>query len=237
MTPTFWRNTTFVLAAACAVLTWRTCRVAHTSARLAAACDPASTTSPAPPTAVASRDAPRARGEAPPADEPAPAADDAPPADSLSAWGVTIPGWVRWFAPQPGENLLAYRDRMVPLAQAAVAPHRARVARGRDAFAAAAHLDAHQRAELDAAVDEAATAIQDRVLQGLLSGDLLPAHLKPSTGVAFARDVLDLVARADRRFQTSLTPDQRAALATHPFDVADYLLFSTRWEDMLGVTE
>lgn len=28
--------------------------------------------------------------------------------------------------------------------------------------------------------------------------------------------------------------DQRAALAQHPFDLADYLLFVTRWEDALG---
>ena len=62
------------------------------------------------------------------------------------------------------------------------------------------------------------------------------SSVKPSTGVAFARDVLDLADHANSRFSASLRDDQRAALATSRFDVADYLLFSTRWEDMLGVT-
>jgi hypothetical protein len=33
-----------------------------------------------------------------------------------------------------------------------------------------------------------------------------------------------------------LREDQKAKLAQHPFDFADYLLFSARWEDALGVT-
>jgi hypothetical protein len=139
-----------------------------------------------------------------------------------------------WLAPQPGEDMLHYRDRIVPLAQAAVAPHRARVARGRDDFATKAGLNTQQRAELDAAVEEAAGTIQDRVMGAVLGGDLLPSTFKPTTGVALARDVLDAVDKANRRFEASLREDQRAALAQHPFDVADYLLFSTRWEDMIG---
>jgi hypothetical protein len=31
-----------------------------------------------------------------------------------------------------------------------------------------------------------------------------------------------------------LREDQRKALAQHPFDFADYLVFSTPWEDALG---
>ncbi|MCA9677980.1 MAG: hypothetical protein KC464_23345, partial [Myxococcales bacterium] len=130
-----------------------------------------------------------------------------------------------------------YRDRMLPVAQAAIAPQRARVQRARDAFVAAAHLDDAQRAELDAAVDDAGAMIQDRVMQGVLSGDLLPGRFKPSTGVALARDVLGTVDDANQRFLATLRDDQRATLAEHPFDVADYLVFSVRWEDMLGVPE
>jgi hypothetical protein len=33
---------------------------------------------------------------------------------------------------------------------------------------------------------------------------------------------------------TTLRDDQRTAMSRHPFDLADYLLFSTRWEDALG---
>jgi hypothetical protein len=62
----------------------------------------------------------------------------------------------------------------------------------------------------------------------------MPSTFKPTTSVTLARDVLDAVDKANRRFEASLREDQRAALAAHPFDVADYLLFSTRWEDMIG---
>lgn len=168
-----------------------------------------------------------AAGDAETDEEPAP--DEEAP-----AWSITAPAWVMWLAPQPGENLLHYRDRIVPLAQAAVAPHRSRVARGLDDFASRAGLNSQQRAELDAAVGEAATTIQDRVLGAALGGDLSPSTFKPTTGVALARDVLDAVDKANRRFEASLREDQRTALATHPFDVADYLLFATRWEDMIG---
>jgi hypothetical protein len=150
--------------------------------------------------------------------------------------GFKVPAWALWLAPHPGESMLDYRDRIVPLAQAAVAPQRARVARGRDDFAKAANLDSQQRAQLDAAAQEAATAIQDKVMGSLMSGDLMPAHFKPMTGVALARDVLDTIDHANQRFMSTLREDQKAALAQHPFDFADYLLFSTRWEDALGVT-
>jgi hypothetical protein len=228
MTASAWRNLALALAAACAVLTYRTCAVGHRVAVERARCADLRFAAVADPERVTVTGA---RGRA-----AAPDDDTAPPAD-VAAWGFRAPGWVRSLAPQPGENLLAYRDRMVPLAQAVVAPHRGRVARGRDAFAAAAQLDATQRAELDAAVQEAAGAIQDRAMQGILSGELLPGQVKPSTGVAFARDVLDAVDRANHRFDASLRPAQRAALAASSFDVADYLVFSTRWEDMLGVPE
>jgi hypothetical protein len=132
--------------------------------------------------------------------------------------------------PQPGETLRAYRDRMLPLAELTVAPQRARVARTRDDFA---HLDPHQRAELDAAVTDAAAAIQARILTAVTSGELRPATFKPMAGVAIARDVLDIVDRGNTRFLGSLTADQKTELASHRFDFADYLLFTTHWEDAL----
>jgi hypothetical protein len=163
-------------------------------------------------------------------------AGDAPRGDGgLTFYGFHIPGWALELGPQPGENLLAYRDRMVPIAQAAIAPQRARVGRGRDDFAAVANLDDGQKAELDAAVSEAAATIQDRVLNAALGGELSPSRFKPMTGVQLARDVLDAVDHANQRFLGTLREDQRAKLAEHPFDLADYLVFSTRWEDALGM--
>ena len=158
----------------------------------------------------------------------------APAETGRSFHGFKIPAWVMHLLPQPGEPLRDYRDRILPLAQTAIAPQRARVARMRDDFAA---LDAHQRAALDGAVQDAARAIQDRVTNGLLSGELRPATFKPMTGVAVARDVLDIVDRGNTRFLSSLTPDQRTRLASHRFDFADYLVFSARWEDALGVRD
>jgi hypothetical protein len=69
-----------------------------------------------------------------------------------------------------------------------------------------------------------------------MNGDLMPAQFKPMTGVALARDVLDTIDKANQRFLATLREDQKAALARHPFDFADYLLFSARWEDALGIT-
>lgn len=140
---------------------------------------------------------------------------------------------LQFFVPREGETLVDYRERVVPVVQAAVAPQRTRVARMRDEFFDAADLDTHQREELDAAVREAADGIQNRVLEGLATGELLPPRLRPSSAIAFLRDLLDFVVKADRRFRASLTDEQIAALDDGHFDVADYLLFSVYWEEML----
>jgi hypothetical protein len=156
--------------------------------------------------------------------------EEPPPVPRRRHWAV------EFFSPKPGENLIAYRDRVLPVVQAAALPQRNRVARNRMQFEEAARLDEAQKRELDAAVDEAGEAIKDRIMQGVLSGEVNP-RVKASTGVAFARDVLDLADGANRRFRASLRPDQQAVLDQSPFDVADYLFFKVRWEDMLGVTE
>ena len=225
-----WRGLAIVLAVVCMYQAWRGC------GRDASAPDEAASTecAPALPRAHASSwSSDRPSGDVVAEAEPTAAADDS---GGLSINGFKVPAWAMWFAPHPGESLLDYRDRMVPIAQAAIAPQRARVARGRDDFAKVAHLDSQQRAQLDTAVQQAATAIQDKVMGSLMNGDLMPANFKPMTGVTLARDVLDTIDQANQRFISTLREDQKAALAEHPFDFADYLLFSARWEDALGVT-
>ncbi len=222
-----WRNATFVLAAVCAVQTWRSC------ARSPAGDDDARPHG----AECGDRSSTRvyANGEAP-GDRDDSSAPPAEPANGgLAIAGVQVPSWAMWFAPRPDEDMRAYRDRVLPVVQAAIAPHRARVARGRDDFAAQVHLDAHQLGELDAAARDAASAIEERVLGAALSGDFMPATFKPMAGVEVARDVLDAVDRGNKRFLAAMTDDQRAQLAQHPFDFADYLLFGTRWEDALGL--
>ena len=156
------------------------------------------------------------------------AGDDAPP--PARHWAV------EFFTPHPGENLIAYRDRVLPVVQAVAAPQRKRVARWRDEFTRAAGLTDAQARELDATVAATGEQMKDRILQGVLSGEL-GMRTKPSTGVAFARDLLDLADGANQRFRASLSPTQLTALDDSRFDVVDYLFFATRWEDMLGVEE
>jgi hypothetical protein len=152
------------------------------------------------------------------------------PKQHYRAFGVAVPEWLAHFLPQHGEKLRDYRDRMLPLAELAIAPQRERVARLRDALPA---LDSHQRAELDAAVQDAAAAIEQRVTSGIVNGELAPGTFKPMAGIEAARDVLDIVDRGNTRFLTALTPDQRSALSSNQFDFADYLAFSAHWEDAL----
>lgn len=219
-----WRTIACVLGLVCLVQQWRACT--RDVPEVAPAPAPASA---APTTHAAARfdDRDPARAD----DEPEP-----PPPAGLSINGFQIPAWAAWFAPRAGEDLRAYRDRLMPIAMAAVAPQRARVARSRDDFAALVHLDARQREVLDGAAREAASAIEERVLGAALSGDFNPENFKPMTAISAARDVLDVIDRSNKKFLDSLTEDQRAALAKHPFDFADYLAFSTKWEEMLGLT-
>jgi hypothetical protein len=225
-----WKTLALVLAALCAVQTYRACSHAAPQRVVAQAeCAPAPVSTHGSHTGFAASDEAAERAAARADEEP-------PPSAGPSFNGIKLPAWTLYFAPQPGESMLSYRDRMVPLAQAALAPHRARVARGLDDFAAKVKLDPQQRAQLDGAVQDAASAIQDKVMNSLLSGQLTPRTFKPMTGVTLARDVLDSIDKANQRFMASLREDQKASLAGHPFDFADYLLFSARWEDALGVT-
>jgi hypothetical protein len=221
---TRWRTLCLVLAAVCGVQLWRDCAAAPSDPWPAPDCP---------------RPASPARSERTAAAEPAEPPDRAAPGvpepadDEPALYGVKLPGWLVWLAPHPGEDLRSYRDRLLPLALAAVAPQRARIARSLDSFAALAHLDPRQRAELDTATRDTAAALQDRVMTAVLGGELAPATFKPMAGVAVARELLDIVDRGNRRFLGALRDDQRAALAQHPFDFGDYLVFSTHWEDAL----
>lgn len=133
-----------------------------------------------------------------------------------------------------GEDLFAYRDRVLPIAQAVIAPQRVRVDERRQAMTDRARLDARQQQELDAAVMDASDAIVNRVWQAIANEELWPRP-RPSAGVALAADVLTSVTAADRRFRAALRDDQRAAVDQSGFDVADYLLFSVPWEERFGI--
>lgn len=221
-----WRTTAIVLGLVCSWQQWRACNRPAVVKEIITDCEPAATTS--------SSHASSSGGFADDRDDSVEPPRPSTPSVGSQFFGVKIPPWARALTPQPGEDLRDYRDRMIPLAQMAVAPQRARLTRSREDFARAANLDERQLAELDATTKETATAIQDRLFNAVLSGELAPGTFKPMAGVTVARDVLDLVDRANKRFTGSLREDQRGTLASHPFDFGDYLVFSTRWEDAIS---
>jgi len=225
MSSTGWRNLCFVLGLVCLAQLWRDCTRAPADPASAPDCRKALSASKTERSIATTDPREPSRNDAP---------SNEPSGDGLSIYGFTVPSWALWFAPHPGEDLKSYRDRLLPLAKAAIAPQRARVARSRDDFAQLANLDPHQRAELDSAAQETAAALQERVMGAVLNGELSPSTFKPMTGVSAARDLLDIVGRGNRRFLDSLHDDQRAKLAQHPFDFGDYLVFSTPWEAALS---
>ena len=226
-----WRNAALVLAVVCLYQRWQGCSHSDAPGEPPA---PAAAPRRAPATAATPTPSPASATAAPALPGLPDAATGGAAAGGRNFHGFHIPAWALHLAPQRGETLRAYRDRILPLAELAIAPQRARVARTRDDFAALdPALDPHQRAELDAAAAGAAKAIQGRVTAAFAAGELRPATFKPMTGVAIARDILDIVDRGNTRFVNTLTPDQRTQLAAHRFDFADYLLFSTHWEDAL----
>ena len=228
MTVTGWRRLCIVLGAICAVQTWRGC-AREPSPPPATEIDRARPIGSIALRGAALDDDSRRTDD--PAAGPSHACDD-----GLDVYGFKVPAWAMWLAPHAGEDLLAYRDRIVPLARAAIAPQRTRVAQARDDFAALAHLDAHQLAELDGATKAASDAIEERVLGAVMNGEVSPS-IKPIAGVELARELLDDVGRQNTRFMNALTDDQRAQLAQSPFDFGDYLLFATHWEDALGAAQ
>ena len=223
MTIVSWRNATFALLVICGVQRFTAC----TRHRPAVAI-PVEADAPPRPSLFGSRVAPALATAMLGVALPTP-----PAAKPLTFHGLKIPPMVAHLLPQPGEKLRAYRDRVLPLAETAMAPQRARVARMRDELS----LAPAQRTDLDANVTVTVTAIENRIMTGLASGELDPQALTPTSGIAVARDVLDAIDRGNTRFQHSLTADQRAALGPLHFDFADYFVFSAPWEDALHVLD
>lgn len=207
-----WRATAILLAIICCVQRWQACtspaaQLEHREARKAVVQSLAGSFIPGGPPSSGAGDG-----------EPA-------PAKKRTLFGMHVPAWAERLLPQPGEKASAYRDRIVPLAQIAIAPQRARVARIHD------RLPEATRDALDAAVAKTGQAIEDRITQAVLEGELGPST-RPMQGVSLARQVLDLVDQGNSDFMVALSQDQRAQLGT--FDFADYLVFARPWEDALA---
>lgn len=225
-----WRSGAVIAAVIAMVLAWQNSslkRRVH-----AARIDRPRGDASAPADRAATRQAAEAGGAGPTRrgthDNEADAEADAEPPPAHAHWAVEL------LRPHPGEDLLAYRDRVLPMAQAVVAPQRTRVAGKRREVAAAARLDERQEAELDAAVAEASDAIVNRVWQAIGTQEVWP-HLRPAAAAALASDLLGVVVAADRRFRASLTAEQIAVLDQRGFDVVDYLAFAVPWEERFGI--
>jgi hypothetical protein len=148
-------------------------------------------------------------------------------------------GWDRWVAdfvkPRPGEGLLEYRDRLVPVAQVAIAPQRAAAERSLAGSITAAGLGDAGRAQVDEILGEAQSLLKQRIQNAVFGGELFGPGVAPIDSVKFARDLLDTVIAADTALRAALTPAQRRAFDDSGFDVAVYLLVATRWEQIIGV--
>lgn len=151
----------------------------------------------------------------------------APKAD-MEHWAITF------LRPKDGENLLDYRDRVLPVAQAAIAPFRAKVRRSYADFKEQAALSSEQERLLEEAREQRSSAIQDRVMEAIFSGEF-NGPIKPSDGLPFARSIFNEVEGMHNDVVGLLSDDQSAILHESRFDAIEYLLFGTRWEEMLGV--
>jgi len=224
-----WRSTALLAGGLAAVLGWQNSCLRH---RLSGAA------TRAPREGAAARDEPVAASRATAAAARADTRGDEGAAFEDEDEGEPAPARPHWalelVRPHPGEDLAAYRDRVLPIAQAVIAPQRTRVAAVRQRVATAAKLDARQLAELDAAVGDAADAIVNRVWDAVGSGEVWP-RLRPAAGVALAADLLTTVVGADRRFRAALSDEQLATVDREGFDIADYLLFSVPWEERFGL--
>lgn len=151
----------------------------------------------------------------------------------LGQIGLAEVSWLAdTFAPRAGEDLLEYRDRVVPIVTELVEPQRQRVRRNLDGFATEAGLDGDQRAALDEVGAEIASSLRDRAIGAVMGGEVLPPF-RPERMVHFARDMLDIVDNGVQRFRDGLSPEQLDALDNGRFDLIDYFVFATRWEDLL----
>jgi hypothetical protein len=149
-----WRNLSIVLALVCMAQWYRACnRPAPAATDQRAECPAESSHSTLTASNWDSSSSTTARAQH---DDDTPS-EPVPEGPRLGA--LKLPAWTLWLAPHPGENMLDYRDRMVPIAQTLLKPHRDRVAKSRDDLAKQIGLDSQQRAQLDGAVAEAATHI------------------------------------------------------------------------------
>ncbi len=229
-----WRTLSLVFAVTTVLAWWQACktRATLTDERAARDLDRAlaevrpGTTAPAP-----GDDSPRTHADG----ERAASGDrNGPPVTPVVKLPTEVGALAAAFAPLPDETMFDYRDRILPVAEQLLAPQRARVQRDLDRFADEAGLDAEQRAALDQTVRDTADRLRERVIQGVMNGEVMPPW-RPTSVVGFGRDVLDILDQMAHRFRDSLTPAQRDALDAGRFDPIDYLAFSTRWEEMLGV--
>lgn len=225
-----WKRISLVLALVCVYQTYRGCTRSSVKKVYVDNCPKADTKFVATDGFSSSGDGDRPR---PTLDAPATAGSG----PSFKAYGftVTAPAWASMLMPNKGETIKSYKDRMLPVAEHAIAPQRARVAQLRDALAKAINMDGKQRAELDGAASETANALENRVMQAFADGSFDPSTFKPMTAVNLAKDLVDTVSAGNSRWMSSLSDTQRTQLSQNPFDFGDYLMFSTKWEDLLKV--
>jgi hypothetical protein len=74
-------------------------------------------------------------------------------------------------------------------------------------------------------------------MNAILTGEVQPSTFRPMQGVALTRELLAIVEKGNDRFLGTLSTQQRTDVGATRFDFADYLLFSTKWEDALKILD
>jgi Spy/CpxP family protein refolding chaperone len=124
----------------------------------------------------------------------------------------------------------AYRARLAPMIEMALARPRQRVEERRAEFEAAAELTPEQRAGLDSALGDARADLVATISEAVTAGDLTP-YRRNTAGVLRAVGAAAGVAEGfDARIRQSLTPEQAAILDQTGFDLIEYLGVTVPWE-------
>jgi hypothetical protein len=131
-----------------------------------------------------------------------------------------------------GETDEAYRARMSPLVEGALAVPRGWAEEARADWEAAAELDEEQRAAVDAAFADARAEALAAANAMIASGELSP-YKRSSRGVlAFAAGAATIADGVDARLRGVLSAEQMAAAEEAGFDWLEYLALTTKWEGL-----
>lgn len=131
-----------------------------------------------------------------------------------------------------GETEEEYRERMVPFVKSVLAQPRERLSEAREAAEEAAGVTSDQRADIDAALNDAYSEVMALTNQALEAGDLTPYSRNWSGTLNYAGGIGAILEGAENRMGEILDPRQREALYEQGFEWGEYLGVTAPWEEL-----